>query len=763
MKYWLLCVSLLLLPFSTPRSIGCAGIDEPDVTESLLFNPKMIEQEHLAPLFMSYHGYFETGDDQRHATSNAVNQQEWNERLKGLLTPDELNWLLYQSTDTEIQQLQNGEHSTNNESQAAFTGIQRKVTSIKDFNTDLFYLRLAKKAEKLTINFLYSWQSHEADTLALEQLIAELKAGFIRCKDPFLKGRYGFQLMKTWHYLSRYQTAVSFYESQLENKTNFTTSIQWRNRGYYAGCLYKLKRYAEANLIYADIFRQYEPQRLDAYISFHPLEQSDWNSLLQKANKEQQQSLWMLYGIYNDPVKGIEEISKLDPTNKEMELLLVRAVNIAENNIIRNPVYYWNDKHYLDGEPESYPLSSYRSWSSVTKNQLKNLIAVIDKRIGAAQGRTQVWYSAKAYVQYLDKDYTAAEKTLQESMLRSEMNIAAQQQNEITAALLFISTRTQLDAAAEQKLSEMIGRINRDNSPKREQAERYLLRLAGDIYERDGEQIKYWLCTRNEEQDLKSRPQITRIRKFMERKDLNSFEQYLCGTYPISLADIYDIEGTEFIYEQNWAEAIRTFQKNGQAGTQSTYGDPFSIRIVDCHDCDHQIENGTTYTKLSFAQKMLELQNKISGERSPAIKSQHCFAYANGLYNMTWYGNARSLNESRVNYSENNYYLSPAEKSARTFFNCDSAQRWYETARTLAKDPEFAAKCAWMAAKCEHAEWLNYHEDDEDADFEAGQYFHLLKAQYRSTKYYEEIINECGYFCTFNYGPIRACMKNTEE
>ncbi len=763
MKYWILCVSLLLLPFSTPLSIGCAGIDEPDITEALLFNPSMIRQEHLSPLFLSYNGYFQENDYSRDQNSNAVNQEEWNIRLKELLSAEELNWLIYKSTDTEIEQLQNEGNKVNENSWAAFSSIKEKSKSISDFSTDLRYLYLAKKAEKLTLTYLYSWQDNVADTLTLRQLSGELKAAFIRCKDPFLKGRYGYQLMKTWHYLGEYETAVQFYEAQLENKTKFTTSIRWRNRGYYAACLYKLKRYADANLIYADIFRLYAPQRLDAYVSFHPLEENDWNLLLSKADKEQQRSLWMLYGLYNDPLKGIEEIFKLDPTNIEMELLLVRAVNIAEFNIINNPVYYWEEGHYLEGEPQNYPLSSYRSWSSVTKDQLQRMLTMIDKRIKYGFGGTTTWLSAKAFIQYLDRQYTEASKTLSQTLLSSEMNIAAQQQNNITAALIFVSTLTQFDAASEERLAEMIGRINTDNSPKQEQAERYILRLAGDIYERNGEKIKFWLCTRNEDRDLKKRDQVTEIRQFMERKNLNSLEQYLCGTYPISLADIYDIEGTEFMYEQNWAQAVSTFQKDPQAGTQTSYGDPFVIHIVDCHDCDHSEPNITTYTKLTFAKKMNQLLQQINKEKNPAVKSALCFEYANGLYNMTWYGNARSLQDTRINYSENNYYLEPEQKAGQSFFNCDTAQKWYETARTLTKDPEFAAKCAWMAAKCEHADWLNFHENDEHADFEAGQYFNLLKAQYNNTKYYQEIIRECGYFCTFNYGPIKACIKNTDE
>jgi hypothetical protein len=68
-----------------------------------------------------------------------------------------------------------------------------------------------------------------------------------------------------------------------------------------------------------------------------------------------------------------------------------------------------------------------------------------------------------------------------------------------------------------------------------------------------------------------------------------------------------------------------------------------------------------------------------------------------------------------------------------------------------------------MSAKCEHANWLNSISEEEPIDFVAGKYFQLLKSDYSRTKYYQEIIQECGYFCTFNYGPLEKCIRNKEE
>jgi hypothetical protein len=54
-----------------------------------------------------------------------------------------------------------------------------------------------------------------------------------------------------------------------------------------------------------------------------------------------------------------------------------------------------------------------------------------------------------------------------------------------------------------------------------------------------------------------------------------------------------------------------------------------------------------------------------------------------------------------------------------------------------------------MAAKCEQNKFFINRPLDYRGDFRAGTHFGTLRDQYARTKYYREIINECGYFRTF--------------
>ena len=143
---------------------------------------------------------------------------------------------------------------------------------------------------------------------------------------------------------------------------------------------------------------------------------------------------------------------------------------------------------------------------------------------------------------------------------------------------------------------------------------------------------------------------------------------------------------------------------------------------------------------------MVEMKNKALSNKSDA--AQNYFLLANGFYNMSYFGNARVFYENSINPFYLYFYYSMDNTKAPENDN-SLALKYYLLAKDHAVDKEFKAKCTFMAAKCEQNEWfLNKSKDSKD-DFRSGKYFTILKNEYASTKYYAEIIKECGYFKTF--------------
>jgi hypothetical protein len=254
---------------------------------------------------------------------------------------------------------------------------------------------------------------------------------------------------------------------------------------------------------------------------------------------------------------------------------------------------------------------------------------------------------------------------------------------------------------------------------------------------------------------------------FMLYPKKNPFRAYLIGRYPITLDDLYDVQATALLYQYDFEGALSIYSKHPKTGATELLGNPFNYRKVDCHDCDHALPQKVKYNKRSFAAKMLELKAKGDDlNMAKEERSTNYFLFANGLYNMTYYGNARMVSVTAVDWEvASQMRMKPEDEtvlSGNPYHDCSAAETYYLKAKVLSSSREMQAKCLWMAAKCEHNIWLETEYTDETGDFVAGNYYRLLQKEFIDTKYYSEIIQECGYFCQFNYPGEPSCIKTKD-
>ena len=84
------------------------------------------------------------------------------------------------------------------------------------------------------------------------------------------------------------------------------------------------------------------------------------------------------------------------------------------------------------------------------------------------------------------------------------------------------------------------------------------------------------------------------------------------------------------------------------------------------------------------------------------------------------------------------------------------AQRNDCLALEKATDDEQRAKCHYLLAKCDRNEWYNrnyYNNPENEYKYDEQVYTNLKVfdglSQYSQTKYYQEVLRECGYFRTY--------------
>ena len=83
------------------------------------------------------------------------------------------------------------------------------------------------------------------------------------------------------------------------------------------------------------------------------------------------------------------------------------------------------------------------------------------------------------------------------------------------------------------------------------------------------------------------------------------------------------------------------------------------------------------------------------------------------------------------------------------------AMKYYQDALEASSDQEFKAECVFMLAKCEQNIYFKSGQSDyecpssQGCDFIAGNYFRELEREYGGTAYFQQVLQECGYFATY--------------
>ena len=79
----------------------------------------------------------------------------------------------------------------------------------------------------------------------------------------------------------------------------------------------------------------------------------------------------------------------------------------------------------------------------------------------------------------------------------------------------------------------------------------------------------------------------------------------------------------------------------------------------------------------------------------------------------------------------------------------DIVEKYARRARDLSKDPELGARAAFLGAQAEQGRYAARPDYDTWNPGDAVQsptWFGVLKDEYSNTRYFDEIVRECGYF-----------------
>ena len=713
------------------------------------FTPEVFVDSSYSPFFLSTNFYYGIGHDENQITRfGSQNAADWYAFFGKSIPIDEFHYLL--------------EKASFGETDSAFRFVSGKIAMLPDtlgrfglfklkkdkrLSAFLNYLVLAKKSEAFAVREIpLPWEEdslkNKPKIFDATRLNDELRKGFEKSKDNFLRERYWFQLVRSFFFNGAPQDAINFFDKyQQEMPRN---PLYFRTMADVAGAYYKLKDFSHANYYYSKVYDGCDDLKTTAHYSFHPQEEKDWKATLALcSSKDEQATLWQMLGVfYSDEKRAISEIYKLNPQSDKLDLLLARAVNKYEQK------FKYKD---VPGEIE-FPTDTAENANKI----LHELITRIS--MAADTHKPWVWFLAAGYLNTLDQHfdsanlfYDRAEKILPDAEI-------ARSQLRILRIINKIGGVERIDPKLENELVPDIrwlrGFENNSGATLRgNDAYQWLKQLFSSEYKIQNELVKSECFISNTTFYADS---INRqnMKDFLAKKQKTPFEALCSELSAIRLEDILEFEAIQLTMQDKLDGAIEKMEKAGAGKEVILPANPFNSRLLDCHDCDQQAPQKIKYSKLSFLKKMKELKDNI---RAGNDTFNNALLLANACYNISQYGNNRRFYECKI-LGENHssaYFLEPVFR--KMLLQMDMALKYYKMAMAVAKTEEEKAKTAYLIAKCERDEWYTnhvYNKPDDDfsespmVDLHAMEGFKELK-KYANTAYYKEVIKECGYFRSY--------------
>lgn len=739
---------LLALLTGVPAVLGCGFMGPESVEELSFFCPEIIGEPGSLPFFASPYSRFYTRELGQGAQPDfgAANLDEWDAFFQKKIPREAWSELLYKAPltrlDALIFRLKGKKDAPENPGDDVFLAYPDRKALV----AALYYVGFAKRVEPYATERAdyYEWEEKrdKIDRAARDAAVAALAEGGAKAlaaaTDPFLRRRYAFQLLRLYFYHDEFDRCTSFFEERRATDFDDESTVSWRARGYCAGAHYRAKRYAEANYRFSLLFDRCKPLRLAAAWSFRPQEEADWRGCLALAKSAREKAvLWQLLGIAHDGLRAMEEIHALDPKSDLLPLLLVREVNRAE--LDANLTGYGEDGR-LDGAAATARLLAFVEARAEKADTLSPWLWDLSAGfLHALAG------SPEKAGPFLDR---AAQGTPDTPLLRRQLRVCR--------AFAALRALKAADPGAEPMLARELtwARAEKDKAgePNRTGAFFQWAKVhLSSIYRAKGDLVTA-LCL----QDVLNDPfygdsaSVDRLLAFLEKPGKSAFEAFVAGEYGgpggpyenrpderearSAREDLVQVKALNAFYAGHYEAAATLF---ASVETDALFADPFEIHIRDNHDRDASKSVREVYTKAEAVRRLADLLKQAAADKAKAPELY--FEAANAVYNFTWYGNGREL------------YVTPREHLKRRpgFDDCSRAEALYKKAMDLSADREFKAKACFMAAKCEQNAYYTRDPDRKAGDFIAGTWYRLLKDSFSDTKYYREVLRECGYFRTW--------------
>ncbi len=700
----------------------------------------------LAPFFLDFRGIYEEYFQSQQEVYQHDNAEEWRQRFCENATLDDIRFVVYKSTRTELENLRSA--MATEQPSTRMLGARMGNNSFARYmlrhscKETVDYLIFAKRCEPHVVAPSSSWETTTRDEMAMRRLIDETKERFLRTESHYIKLRYAFQAIRLAHYLKDYDLTLELCDYYLPKIDNDPSLVEYWIMGHRAGALLAKGQRPEAAYLYSRIFEMCPSKRQSAYRSFRIETDEEWQqTLLLCRTDHERANLYVMRASANNArlIEEMENIYAYDPEHHALEMLLVREVQRLEKDLLGEE---FNPRREDNQRDFSIP----RAIAGERVIELQDMVRrYLDEGLVAEPA---LWKLTEGYLELLAGDFYFARQTFTEA---AEMvgKGPLQEQLQVFQLVLRIISLTRIDDEQERELASM----QRDykfysDYPDFSRLIRDKVRL---MYRAQGDDAKAYLMEFSLGQ-LQVNPDLEIIDELLSicrKENRNRFERALVekdnGT-TIEI-ELLDAKSAVFLSNGQLEASLETMREIPltEWDNLGLYS-PFIRRFKDCVHCPLP-DSLTTYNRAELIQRMLDKEYEARATTDMDQSAELFFELGEAYYNLTYFGPAweaadafrsgASADRAYRNKGQEVFSYPGMELGNRENFNCERAQFYFDKAQAIARSPELAAAAAYMAAKCERNDFYTKH------SVRTFRYFQILQDNYQETEFYQRVIREC--------------------
>ncbi|AZB01165.1 hypothetical protein EG359_16790 [Chryseobacterium joostei] len=340
MKKYILSLAVVSLFYT--NSDACAWSD-PDYEYFNLFTQSIIKDKSYLPFLHTYSSRFFGGYNPSLIPDDNV--EAWKKFFNNQLTYAETQNLVYKLSMNDLNALKNGT-PTQPLLQKLGTGFYQKYKEGIDYLIEAKYLEPYMSINYVeTENSFYSYSRNEskkdATSLDYNKTIAALTSLYNAARNPEIKQRYGYQLVRLNHYTRNYDSAVQAFKTYIE-PIKLKGTVYFMALDQLAGAQRGLEMNGDANWNFFQVFMNSKDRKESAFISMKLSDTASFSNIMKRANTNEEKNMaYFLLGYedFNNPIPIMEKMFDINPDSEILKVMAVRSINELERSYL--PTYYY--------------------------------------------------------------------------------------------------------------------------------------------------------------------------------------------------------------------------------------------------------------------------------------------------------------------------------------------------------------------------------------------------------------------------------------